>query len=471
MKTSKRNTGRRYLVRTSALPDAEVMTSVVGKYATSTGKKPRSKKRSLGVSVACTTLGASVAIMGLAPVASSASTLKPQQASGVTLTFWNQYNEEDGEYTTMTKTLIPMFEQQNPGITVNSVYYNDNVIETKFIAAAAAGSPPDIMRADIADVPALAAQGTLADLSKVMPNFAQLTSQALPGPLATTVWKGQNYALPLDTNTQALYWNKTLFKKAGLSGPPTTLSQLVSDAEILTSKKKGVYGLGVDGTDIWNVAPYIWSWGGAFTNASLTKATGYLDDTATESAVVNLVTLRKAGDIGTDFLGGTGAVSGEAGFPKGEYAMYIDGPWAVATYAADKKVPPYGISLFPKGPAGSISTVGGEDVVIAAGTKNLAAAEKFAEFLDSPVSQLAMAKHGDMSVEKNDAAQEVANDPYDATFAKQLLTAADRPVVPGYQTLDTDFSDQLQKILAGKVSVAAGLKTAAQEANTALATS
>jgi multiple sugar transport system substrate-binding protein len=424
---------------------------------------------------ACSAAGAVLAVVGLAACSSSSpaapNSNSNSSTSTVTLTFWNQYNEVDGEQKAMVDIVIPAFEKANPGIKVQSIYYNDNVIEQKFLAAAAAGDPPDIMRADIADVPALANQGTLTDLGKVMPNYKAITANALPGPLATNEWQGQYYGLPLDTNTQALYWNKALFAAAGLSGPPTTLTQLVSDAELLTDKSKGVYGLGVDGTDIWNVAPYIWSLGGSFTSASYTTASGYLDSPATEAAVQTLVNLYRKGDIGTDFLGGTGAISGEEGFPKGQYAMYIDGPWAVPTFAADKNVPNYGIAVFPSGSGGSISTVGGEDVVIPAGTKHLADAEKFAAFLDQPLSQLEMAKQGDMSVMKTDAAGEVQNDAYDATFATQLETARDRAVVPNYQEIDTDFTDALEKILAGKVSVDAGLTQAASQVNSALSSS
>src|SRR5580693_3128648 len=352
--------------------------------------------RSPGLRAWCV-LGAGLAIAGLAGCGSSGSSPAASQSGPVTLKFWNQYNEVDGEQKAMVDVVIPAFEKANPGIKVQSIYYNDNVIEQKFLAAAAAGDPPDIMRADIADVPALANQGTLTDLGTAMSDYKVITANALPGPLATNEWKGQYYGLPLDTNTQALYWNKALFAAAGLSGPPTTLSQLFSDAAKLTNKSKGIYGLGVDGTDIWNVAPYIWSSDGSFTNADFTTASGYMDSPATEAAVQTLVNLRKTGDIGTDFLGGTGAVSGEEGFPKGQYAMYIDGPWAVSTYAALKPVPDYAIAQFPAGSAGSFSTVGGEDLVISAGGHNLSASEKFAQFLDSSFAQLAMAKVGQMS--------------------------------------------------------------------------
>ena len=98
----------------------------------------------------------------------------------------------------------------------------------------------------------------------------------------------------------------------------------------------------------------------SFTNANYTTATGYMDSPATITAVQTFVNLLKAGDIGSDFQGGASAVSGETGFPKGEYAMYIDGPWAVPTYKGESFTD-YGIAPFPSGPGGSVSTVGGED--------------------------------------------------------------------------------------------------------------
>jgi multiple sugar transport system substrate-binding protein len=281
--------------------------------------------------------------------------------------------------------------------------------------------------------------------------------------LQTTEYHGASYALPLDTNTQALFWNKADFAAAGISGPPTTMAQMFADAARLTNKAKHQYGLGVDGTDIWNVAPYIWSAGGGLTNSDYTTAAGYLNNAATVSAVQELVNLHKAGDIGTDFLGGAGAVSGEAGFPKGQYAMYIDGPWAVPTYQALKPVPSYGIAPFPAGTAGSFSTVGGEDLVVSAGGKNLTAAEKFARFLVSPFAQLAMAKVGQMSALSTTAAAEVKATPYYAVFTQQLTTAKDRPVTQNYSKLDADFTAALQQILAGKASVQAGLTSAANQ--------
>ena len=425
-------------------------------------------RKSVTVLVAAATIGASGALIGLAGTAAAgAAPASRHSHATITLQYWNTYNQADAEGKTMQNVVIKKFEQENPGIKVDSVYYLYGDLLSKFLATSAAGDPPDVLRSDIAWVPELASQGVIQNVGKLS-GFAAIKANALPGPLATTYVDGGYYALPCDTNTQALFWNKADFAAAGIKSPPTTTAQLFADAKALTIPSKGQYGLGVDGTDIWNTAPYVWSLGGSFTNSKYTTAEGYMDSAKTEAAVTQLVNLLKAGDIGSDFQGGSSAVSGEQGFPKGQYAMYIDGPWAVPTYAGLNPVPKYGIALFPKGPAGSFSTVGGEDNVVAKDGHHIAAAEKFAEFLDSSFAQDAMAAQGDMSAMKNDAASEVKTTPYYKVFTEQLKTAKVRAVSAGYSQLDSDWSNALGEILAGKVSVDAGLTSAAQLATQAL---
>ncbi len=96
-----------------------------------------------------------------------------------------------------------------------------------------------------------------------------------------------------------------------------------------------------------------------------------MNGSVTSAALNTLVSLDKAGDIGSDFLGGAGAVGGETGFASGQYAMLYDGPWGVTTYKTSNPKPTYGLAPLPKGPGGSVSIVGGEDLAIAKGGKHL----------------------------------------------------------------------------------------------------
>ena len=219
---------------------------------------------------ACAALG--VLALGAAGCGSSGPAASSSKT--VTLTFWNAYNETDAEASTMAKVVIPQFEKENPGIKVNSVVYPYAELLQKYLAASAAGDPPDLLRSDIAWVPELASQGVALKVSGLS-WFTPIASASLPGPLA-------------DDRVQAApathcRWTPTPRPCSGTR--PTSLlpaspdrrrpsRRCIADAAKLTNKAKSQYGLGVDGTDIWNVAPYIWSQGGSLTNSAYTSAAG-----------------------------------------------------------------------------------------------------------------------------------------------------------------------------------------------------
>src|ERR1700677_2752438 len=204
-------------------------------------------------------------------ISGTSAAATPKAKSVVTLQYWNTYTKADAEGRTMSNIIIPRFEKLNPGIKVVSTYVLYADLLPTFIATSAAGDPPDVLRSDIAWVAQLAQQGLAVNVGKLK-GFAAIKAAALPGPLATTEVNGKYWGFVCDTNTQALYYNKADFAAAGISGPPTTIDQLLPDAATLTVPSKQQYGLGVDGTDIWNTAPYVWSMGGAFTNSKYTQA-------------------------------------------------------------------------------------------------------------------------------------------------------------------------------------------------------
>jgi len=142
------------------------------------------------------------------------------------------------------------------------------------------------------------------------------------------------------------------------------------------------------------------------------------------------VTLESTGVIGSDFVGGSGSISGETGFPTGKYAMYMDGPWATTrTSRPTSPVTPRSQFCWSRW---IDSVVGGEDLVIAKGGKNEADTIKFVKYLQSPFAQLAMAGAGDMTAYKTDSANEAIENPALKVFATALLTARARPVFQNY---------------------------------------
>ena len=59
-----------------------------------------------------------------------------------------------------------------------------------------------------------------------------------PAPRYYTQYEGKRCALPLLADDYGLYYNKKLFKAAGIKSPPKTMSELAADAKKLTVRDK-----------------------------------------------------------------------------------------------------------------------------------------------------------------------------------------------------------------------------------------
>lgn len=98
--------------------------------------------------------------------------------------------------------------------------------------------------------------------------------------LADVEFQGHVYGIPWRTDIRPMLYRADLFQQAGLSGPPDTWQQLLTDAQKLTVKnadgsitRSGIgfhYGVKNDSQDALS---WIWQGGGEVTNTDGTKAT------------------------------------------------------------------------------------------------------------------------------------------------------------------------------------------------------
>ena len=381
-------------------------------------------------------------------------------ADPVTVTFWHAYSADGSETKTITNLLIPRFEAEHPGILIKQVAIPYDSLHQKLLVAAAGGDLPDVVRADLAWVPELANIGVLAPLSTEMSDFKKIAKTVFPGTLATNYFKGKYYGLPLDTNTRVMFWNKSVLAKAGIKKAPATFAELLTAAPKL--KKIGAYAFADSGTGGWSVLPWIWSGGGDLTDAKFTKSTGFLNSKKNIATISMLVNMYKKGYIPNLITKNRSAIGGSDGLPKGKYATIFDGPWMYPIWAGQYPKYKPTAALVPAGPGGSISVVGGEDVVMMSTTTQKAASLEFIRYMLSTDWQLSMAKVGQMPVLKDMGSFLTSIQPYYSTFAKQLLTAKPRTPSPNWQQIDKILDDQLQKALLGKLTVKAALDSAAK---------
>lgn len=136
---------------------------------------------------------------------------------------------------------------------------------------------------------------------------------------------GQIWGIPTEIDDYALLYNKNLFKAAGISNPPSTWSELISDAAKLTKKDaKGSitqYGIAFLKDNDWEVVdPFLsllFSNGGQYLSNDNSKA--LFNSPAGITALESELTLFKNGstDINGNFFD----------FGKGKVAMVVSPPW------------------------------------------------------------------------------------------------------------------------------------------------
>lgn len=369
----------------------------------------------------------------------------------VTITFWHSYNTDGPETKQFNDVVIPAFERYCPNITVKAVVQPYNGLHDQLVTAVAGGALPDLIRMDIIWTPEFAKLGALAAVDG-MSGFDKIKTNVFPGPLATNAYQGKYYGLPLDTNTTTLIYNPKI-----IANPPATMDDLKTAA--VAAKGKNLWGLGLGGDGAWNLLPLIWTLGGSVTNDNYTKATGYLDSDKTIAALQWIIDLYKAGGAGPSLIGGKPDSWG--GFSGSNYGMVMDGPWffpAVGSAMGAKPAP------MPTGPGGSISVIGGENLVIFKTSPNQDADWAFAKFMVSDEAQMDMAAVGQMPVTNSaSATSAVTGVDYYGPYVQQLKTAKPRPVTPAWTKMDKILTDAFDSAIRGKQTATQALQAAAAQ--------
>ncbi|MET9550608.1 extracellular solute-binding protein [Streptomyces sp. NPDC006627] len=136
--------------------------------------------------------------------------------------------------------LVAEFEKKYPGTDVKWIDQPGEGYADKISADAAAGTLPDVVNVSPDLVAPLAKAGLALDLDKAAGKYEK---EYLPG-----AWKSHQipgtegtYAFPWYLNTGPLFYNKRLFKDAGLdeNEPPKTYDQLFDQALQLAKKSDG----------------------------------------------------------------------------------------------------------------------------------------------------------------------------------------------------------------------------------------
>ncbi|WP_037569955.1 extracellular solute-binding protein [Phaeacidiphilus oryzae] len=376
-----------------------------------------------------------------------------------TITYWDTSDAtaEAPAY----QALIKQFEAKYPKIHVNYVNVPFANVEQKFKTAAQSGKgAPDVMRADVGLVDEYATLGYLAPLDGTRA-VADTPADFLKGPEQTAKVNGKTYGVPSVTDTLGLLYNKALFKKAGIAAPPKTWQELISDSAVI-KQKTGAYGTYLN-PDSYFLLPFLYGEGADMVDPASKKIT-----ISRPQAVAALAEAKKVYDTSSMKVDFANAYDNmQTAFKTGKVAMLVQGPWSTAddfTGSAFADKSNLGIAPVPAGSTGHASApTGGHDLVVYAGSGQLAASELFTEFMTSTAAEQQIAlKNGTLPARSSAYTAKVLADPSIAGFRPVLDTARPRAQVAQVGSLFTPLATAYIKVLQGTETPQQGADDAAK---------
>lgn len=207
---------------------------------------------------------ATAASGGAASASAAAHHASPKASfAGQTLTVFD--GAPSGADTTQTQEYyndMSALFKKTTGATLQWTYYANPAQEVQTIeTSTVSGSGPDIISYGTSFVGTLWATGDFAPLTTPQLNVLGGEKSFIPADLFDSYFvKNKLIGIPYETNPFTMVYNTADFKKAGISGPPTTWTQLVQDAQLIQKKIPGVYGAGFDpqdATDPWKSIYFI----------------------------------------------------------------------------------------------------------------------------------------------------------------------------------------------------------------------
>jgi len=158
----------------------------------------------------------------------------------VTITYW-QYTFP--QKVDEIKSLIAKFEKENPNIKVVAQDFPYDQYNQKIAAAMHAQKGPDIMNLYYGWLPQYVEKGYIQPIPEDFMSVKDIESYYIPMIQSSKI-DGKYYGLPTAVRSLALFWNKDMFKAAGLDPekPPKTWDELIADAKKMTKvKSNGQY--------------------------------------------------------------------------------------------------------------------------------------------------------------------------------------------------------------------------------------
>jgi multiple sugar transport system substrate-binding protein len=380
-----------------------------------------SKKRTLTFCV----ITAAALVLAACGGSSSSSSTSPKtfgvNATG-TVHFWAR-QATDGP----AKALVAAFNASHKNLKVVLHLTPPNDDTSQLATAIRAGSVPDVVGLNDIDVPTFSHEHALMNLTPYVNALPYKTSLS-PGHLKLATFNGQYYGLPYLADLSVLWYNKKLFKEAGLNpnAPPTDYAQIVADSAKISALGHGIYGFSFAGDCQgclgFTMLPSLWAVGQHLINGPLgTQTANVANDAPLKTMLQDYHIMWAkhetpvADQTQNGLTWGKDFESGKVGILPGDYGF-------AAAFTTPAQRAEFADAPLPGVTGNSYSTFdGGDDFVIPAGAANPSGAWEFIKWALEPQQQDKYPSEGMTPIRSDVLTPSFATtNPYDAVALKAL---------------------------------------------------
>jgi multiple sugar transport system substrate-binding protein len=295
---------------------------------------------------------------------------------------------------------------------------------SQLATAIRAGSPPDVVGLNDIDVPTFSHENALLDITKYV-DALPYKSALSPGHLALATIGNKYYGVPYLADLSVLWYNKTLFKDAGLNpdAPPTNYTEIMADAKKISALGHGIYGFSFAGDCQgclgFTMLPSLWANNVHLISGPLgNQTTNVASNSLLKTMLADYHTLWANKEVPLADQTQNGLTWG-ADFEAGKVGI-LPGDYGFATKM--KSTAEFADAPLPGVTGDNYSTFdGGDDFVIPAGAANPSGAWEFIKWALEPAQQDAYPSEGDTPVRSDVLTPSfAATNPYDAVALKAL---------------------------------------------------
>ncbi len=313
-----------------------------------------------------------------------------------------------------------VFEKDHPNVKVSFTDVPAHM-NTKLLTEFATGTAPDTFEVGDTNAAVYVHDGAMLNLDPYIRQSNFNTAQFIAGVGQTGMINGKYYYFTKNWATEAIMYNKALFRAAHIPYPKAgwTWQQFYNDAKALTKIRGGrrvQWGVELNGTWLRGLEPLIYQGGGSFLNKNGTSAKGHLDSTQTIKAMRYYISFYR--NHLTPSPTTLASLPGVDLFATGKVAMDWTGPWSINTWTSDKNLH-FGVVPLPRGPAGYADSICWAGFGIYSKSKHPHSTWEALQVLGGPVGQKIFAAEGFPAIASVAKSLHMTTNPYYAPFFAQ----------------------------------------------------